>query len=139
MTAAASAAKGVQALSDQQGLLGGAAVALALVVAGGLVEGLALGRAQGNLLAARWSGLRRGSYVGTTLVVAGLGWAAGSAPGVLSGDDRGTEPPLALMLAGAAAIGLVMGPVLGAAQAWVLRGAVPHPWRWVAANTVAWC
>ena len=31
-----------------------------------------------------------------------------------------------------------MGALLGAAQAWSLRGAVPHPWRWVAANAAAW-
>jgi hypothetical protein len=31
-----------------------------------------------------------------------------------------------------------MGAVLGAAQAWVLRRQVPHPWRWVTANLVAW-
>lgn len=138
MTAAASAAKGVQALTDRPGLLGSTAVALALVVAGGLVEGVALGTAQGTLLSQRWPALRRGAFVAVTVVAAGLGWAAGSAPGVLSGDDTGTEPPLALMLAGAAGIGLMMGPLLGAAQAWVLRGAVPHAWRWVAANAVAW-
>lgn len=138
MTAAASAAKSVQALSDRPGILGSAALALGLVVAGGLVEGTALGTAQGVLLSERWPALRRGVFIGVTVVAAGLGWAAGSAPGVLAAEDTGTEPPLALMLAGAAGIGLVMGPLLGAAQAWVLRDAVPHPWRWVAANAVAW-
>lgn len=138
MTAAASAAKGVQALSDRPGILGSVAVALTLVVAGGLVEGLALGTAQGTLLSQRWPALRRGTFIGVTVVVAGLGWAAGSAPGVLSGEDTGAGPPLALMLAGAAGIGLVMGPLLGAAQARVLSGAVPHAWRWVPANAVAW-
>jgi hypothetical protein len=138
MIAAASAAKGVQALSDHPGFLGGPGVALTLVVAGGLVEGSAIGLLQGGLLAERWPRLRRRTYVAITLVVAGLGWAAGSVPGVLSGDEAGSQPPLLLMLAGAAAIGLAMGPLLGAAQAWALRGTVPHPWRWVAANTVAW-
>ncbi len=42
------------------------------------------------------------------------------------------------VLAGGAAIGLVMGPLLGGAQALVLRAVVRYPWRWVLANTVAW-
>lgn len=138
LTAAASAATGVAALADRPGVLGGVTVALALVVAGGLVEGLALGTVQGGLLAERWPGLRRGVFVVVTTLVAGLGWAVGSAPGVLAVDDGGPEPALWLVLAGAAGIGLVMGPVLGGAQALVLRAAVQHARRWVLANTVAW-
>lgn len=130
MTAAAGAAKAGQ----------GVVVGLLLVVAGGLVEGLALGIAQATLLAGWRSGLRARRYVLITVLVAGLGWAAGSVPSVLAGDSgsTGTEPSLLLVLVGAAGIGLVMGPLLGAAQATVLRGAVPHPWRWVTANTLAW-
>ncbi|MCW2761994.1 MAG: hypothetical protein JWR85_2195 [Marmoricola sp.] len=138
MTAAAGAAKGVQTLSDRPGFIGAAAMALILVVAAGLVEGSALGIAQGSLLGNRWPALDRHLYLGATVVAAGLGWAAGSAPGILSGDDGGPQPPLLMMLAGAAGIGLVMGPLLGVAQALVLRHAVSHPWRWVAANAVAW-
>ena len=50
------------------------------------------------------------------------------------------EAPLRplLVVAGAAGLGLVMGTVLGVAQAAALRGAVPHPRRWVAANAAAW-
>ena len=73
-----------------------------------------------------------------TLLVAGLGWAAASAPAVLSSDSGGSQPPQGLVLLGAAGLGLVMGPVLGGAQALALRGAVRHPWRWVGANTAAW-
>lgn len=138
MITASGAAKAVQALSDRTGVLGGTTVALGLVVAGGLVEGLALGAAQGFTLSRYWPALARGRYVAVTVVLAGLGWAAGSAPSVLASDDGWTEPALALMLAGGAGIGLVMGPLLGAAQAWVLRPTVRHPWRWVAANAVAW-
>ena len=35
-------------------------------------------------------------------------------------------------------LGVGMGAVLAAAQAWVLRRQVPHPWRWVTANLAAW-
>jgi hypothetical protein len=138
MTAAAGASKAVLLLSDESGAAGGRTVALGLIVAGGLVEGVALGVAQSATLARRWPALRRGRYALATIVVAGLGWAAGSAPSVFAADDGGAEPPLALMLAGGAGIGLVMGPLLGAAQAWTMRPAVRHPWRWVAANAVAW-
>jgi hypothetical protein len=112
--------------------------ALALVVAGGLVEGTALGTAQALLLGPVLPGLRRGRYVAATVLVAGLGWAGASAPAVLSGDDGGAAPPLGPVLLGAAGLGLVMGVVLGAAQTWALRGAARLPWRWTTANTVAW-
>ena len=46
--------------------------------------------------------------------------------------------PVVLMVLGGLGLGLLMGPVLGAAQALALRHAVSHPWRWVGANTAAW-
>lgn len=138
MSAAAGAARIVQALGDQPGAMGGAAVALAVLVAGGLVEGLALGLAQATALSWRWNRLPRRRYVLATVVVAGLGWTAGSAPGVLTADDGGAAPALWLVLAGGAGIGLVSGVMLGAAQGWAMAGAVRHPWRWVTANGVAW-
>lgn len=131
MTAAAAAARGADAITH-------AVVALAVVVAGGLVEGTALGLAQWGVLSSRLPGLRRGAYVGATVLVAGLGWAAASAPAVLSSDDSGASPPLALVLLGAAGIGLVMGPVLGGAQALALRRAARAPSRWVLVNALAW-
>ena len=72
------------------------------------------------------------------MLVAGLGWAAASAPATLSGDDTGTAPPLGLVLAGAVALGAVMGAVLGAAQAVVLGRHARHPWRWITASMVGW-
>ncbi len=138
MTASAGAARAAQSLGDRSGVLGSAWTGLGVLVAGGLVEGVALGSAQAWPLG-RWLPLlRRGRYVFATVLVAGLGWAAASAPATLSNDDGGSAPPLALVLAGAAGLGLVMGPVLGAAQALALRGAVAHPWRWVGANAAAW-
>jgi hypothetical protein len=136
MTAAALAARLGQDLVDA----GGARwPALLLVVVGGLVEGTALGVLQGTVLASRWPRVRRGAFVALTVVVAGVGWAGASAPGVLADPDAGgTDPALGLVLLGAAGIGLVMGPVLGCAQLLALRGAVRHPWRWVVANAAAW-
>jgi hypothetical protein len=45
---------------------------------------------------------------------------------------------MAAMLVGAAALGVVMGTVLGAAQATALHGAVHHPWRWISASATGW-
>lgn len=130
MTAAAGAAR----VAD--GLPGPAA--LSVVIAGGLVEGTALGVAQASVLARVAPAVSRARYLAATVVVAGVGWAAASAPSVLGGGGDAEQPPLLLVVLGAAALGLVMGAVLGAAQAAVLRGAVRHPWRWVAANAAAW-
>jgi hypothetical protein len=135
--AAAAAARIGQEVSDGE-LAGARWLALAVVVAGGLVEGTALGVLQGTVLARRWPVLRRTSYWMMTLLVAGVGWAVASAPGVLAGNDSGEGPPVALMMLGGLGLGLVMGPILGAAQAVALRGVVAHPWRWVDANVAAW-
>jgi hypothetical protein len=114
-----------------------ALIALAIIVAGGLVEGVALGVAQAAGLAA-WLTGRRGRWILVTVLVAGLGWAAASAPAVLSDDADGAEPALVTVLAATAGLGLVMGAALGAAQALVLRGRVPHPWRWTVGSALGW-
>ncbi|MGY2874069.1 hypothetical protein ACVW00_001259 [Marmoricola sp. URHA0025 HA25] len=137
MTAAAVAARLGNDLAPNGGLR--AWLALALVVAGGLAEGSALGLLQSQVLASRRPALDRRRFVLLTVAVAGLGWAAASAPGVLAGDDGSpVSPPLGLIVLGALGIGLVMGPVLGGAQAFALRGAVTHPWRWIGASAAAW-
>jgi hypothetical protein len=108
-----------------------------IVVAAGLIEGLALGVAQSTGLSAWLPGRLRTRWLLVTLAVAGLGWAGASAPAMLAADT-GPEPPLAVILAGAVGLGIAMGAVLGAAQAWVMHRQVPHPWRWVTANMAAW-
>ncbi|WP_310529782.1 nitroreductase/quinone reductase family protein [Nocardioides sp.] len=135
MTAAALAARAADPLS---GGVVGSSLALAFIVLGGLVEGTALGVIQAVLLGRVLPRLRRRRYAAVTVLVAGLGWAAASAPGALAGDSGGESPSLLLVLPGAAALGVLMGALLGAAQAWSLRGAVSHPWRWLTANAVAW-
>lgn len=137
MTAAAAAAKAVQAVAGDTPSGSAAVVAVSIVVAGGLVEGTALGLAQARGLSGWLPGPRRARWLLVTLVVAGLGWAAASVPSVLA-QGGGTEPPLLLGMAGAVALGMAMGAVLGAAQASVLRGLLPHPWRWVTANVAGW-
>jgi len=138
MTAAAGAAKLSQALVGEP--QGGREVALvlAIVVAGGLVEGGALGLAQASGLRGLLPARSRRAWLAVTVVVAGLGWAGASLPGTLAGDDSGASPAWLLVVAGALALGAVMGAVLGTAQAPVLRGRVAHPWRWVGASTASW-
>lgn len=132
MTAASSAALLAEGMPEDS-----KALALGVIVLGGLVEGTALGVIQARLLRTVL-GSRVRAWALTTVAVAGLGWAGASAPQALSGDAGGAPPPVGLVLAGAAAMGLVMGAVLGAAQALSLRGLVRHPWRWVSVSAVAW-
>ena len=137
MTAAAGAARSATALADH-GTTHAAAWGLMIVVVGGLVEGTALGLLQARALARVLGPIGRRRWLRVTVLVAGLGWAAASAPAVLAGDDSGAQPPLVLVLLGAAGLGAVMGALLGAAQASALRHRVRHPWRWVVGSTVGW-
>lgn len=139
MTAAASAAKGAQGLVDDAPDTSRRLLSLGLIVCGGLVEGSALGLLQGRGLAPWLPGLDRWRWAWVTTVVAGLGWAAASAPAALSAsDDAGADPPMVVMVAGGAGLGMVMGALLGAAQTPVLRGQVSHPRRWITASAVSW-
>lgn len=130
MTAAAAAATAGSTL--------GTAAALSLVVAGGLVEGLALGWLQSRVLKTSAPELRRSRYVLATVLVAGVGWAAAAAPAAMSSGGDGQQPGILIVVLAAAGLGLVTGSLLGVVQALALRGAVRHPWRWVSANAAAW-
>jgi len=143
MTAAAAAARGATDLEGRAPAMLG----LALVVLGGLLEGAALGTFQSWALADLLGRRGRARWLVGTVLVAGLGWAAASAPATLSsaasGDagpasGNGSEPPLLLVLVGAALLGAVMGAVLGAVQSWALRGRVRHPRRWVVGSVASW-
>ncbi len=140
MTAAATAAKVAHSLVREPSGTGQRWLGLMLVVAGGLVEGVALGGLQAAGLRRLLPGLDRHRWVLLTTAVAGLGWAVASAPAALSGNesDSAASPPALLMLSGAAALGATMGAVLGAAQASALRGLVSRPARWTTANVAAW-
>ncbi|MFZ2177364.1 MAG: hypothetical protein WAW17_25690 [Rhodococcus sp. (in: high G+C Gram-positive bacteria)] len=139
MTAAALAAKLSQQLLGQHPHGRETALALAVVVAGGLVEGVALGAMQAWGLRWRVPGLNLRRWVLITTAVAGLGWAVASIPGVLADDDSGgSSPPPGVVVLGALALGAVMGTLLGAAQASVLRDHARRPGRWILANAMAW-
>jgi len=129
MTASASAARAAVGMPLAPGL--------GIVVLGGLIEGSALGILQSAWLARRFPGVSRAGWIATTILIAGIGWAAASAPAALTPDD-GVAPSVFLVLVGAAGLGLVMGAVMGVAQAFVLRGAVRHPWRWISISALSW-
>lgn len=139
MSAAAGAAKISQAfIGEPVGGLG-VALALAMVIAGGLVEGVSLGTAQSWAMQLTHPHIRRGPYVAVTVAFAGLGWAAASAPAAFSGGSSdGQQPARVLVVLGGAGLGLVMGCLLGAVQAWVLMPSVTRPRRWINANAIAW-
>jgi hypothetical protein len=137
MTAATGAARSATALADH-GTAHAAVWGLTIVILGGLVEGTALGLLQARALARVLGRAGRRRWLRITVLVAGLGWAVASAPAILAADDSGAQPPLLLVLLGAAGLGAAMGAVLGAAQAWALRHRVSHPWRWATGSTTGW-
>jgi hypothetical protein len=138
MTAAATAATVSQHLVGEPANRRQAAVVLAIVVIGGLVEGVAVGALQALGLRRLFPTLDTRRWLLVTTAVAGIGWAAATAPAALSGGGGGAAPPLAMVVAGAIGLGALMGALLGAAQAPGLRGRVSHPWRWVGACAAAW-
>jgi hypothetical protein len=127
-------------------ILGGAALAVLL---GTFLEGVVVGWAQGRVLAVHLPVSVR-AWVRASAVGAGLAWLLGmvpstvvslvmldapaAAPGALPPAEPG--PWLTMLLA--AGLGLVTGPVLGAAQWQVLRQVAPGGRRWLWANALAW-
>lgn len=135
ITAAAAAARTATWLTEEHGTSVG--WALAVVVAGGLVEGTALGLLQARVLRDRIGPSSARRWAVATVLVAGLAWAAGSAPATLSSGGTGS-PPLALVLLGGAGIGAVTGLLLGAAQALAANRDPAGSLRWAGASAAGW-
>jgi hypothetical protein len=138
MTAAASATLLAEAQFPAPRSGASSLLVLLLIVSGGLVEGIALGVFQSNGLIRWLPSLSRRRWIIATTLVAGIGWAAASAPAQFASAEESAAPPMALVIAGGALLGAFMGAVLGAAQAGGLRGRVPHPWRWIWVSALAW-
>lgn len=139
MTAAAGAARTSMTLIGEPSTLGEGAAAVGLAVAGGTIEGLAIGLATYVGLGANGSGLTSRRWIGVTALVAMLAWATGSAPASFSGSGGADEgPPWLLVIVGASVLGLITGAVLGIVQARMLRGHVAHHRRWVLASCLGW-
>lgn len=137
MCAAAGAATASHTWWGEPATAGAVTASLLLVVTAGLVEGTALGLAQAHLLRGSGWAVRRRRFLMATVLVAGLGWAAASAPAALAGPGGdGAEPSRLLVVLGGAGLGLVLGPLLGSAQATALTAMARR--SWVTANLLAW-
>lgn len=119
------------------------AAALLGAVVFAVLEGAIVGGLQWRVLRERAPSISARAWVGATMVGGLVAWLAVSLPFALMRDDTAaadatTEPPLVLQLALMALAGLAAGPVLGGAQALVLRRVTDRPWAWVWANARAW-
>ena len=137
------AAQWLQARPGPVTIFGGAMGAVVLGVA---LEGVLVGRAQAWALRARFRSLSVKDWTFATAMGAGIAWLLGVVPSTafaLLGDEQGagvapSEPPVLLQYGLAMLMGLVLGPILGAAQARVLKRHVRGVRRWLWANALAW-
>jgi hypothetical protein len=119
------------------------ATAGAAIVLGTVLEGVVVGAAQAMALR-RFTAIRWRTWTTATACGAGLAWTLGMAPSTWMAlsppADAGPvqEPSLAVTMLLAAGLGLVAGPILGAAQWAVLRRQVDGAGRWLWANALAW-
>jgi hypothetical protein len=118
---------------------------LVAVGSGTLLEGILVGWAQAWALRFRLPRLRRGRWMAATALGACLAWILGMVPSTLmalSGPAPSGPPPAWLegpaQYGLAAALGLVLGPVLAIPQSLVLRSHTGRPGIWIVANAVAW-
>lgn len=121
--------------------------AVAAVLLGTLLEGVVVGFFQAQALHRRLPTLARRAWIVATAIGAGLAWLLGMIPStIMSLIDRGAfaaasppaEPSTLMQLGLAVLLGLVLGPILAAAQLRVLRAQVSHAGRWIWANALAW-
>jgi hypothetical protein len=119
-------------------------VGILLVTATGAIEGVIVGLWQWSVLRSPFPHIAKRAWVSATVLGAVVAWFLGSLPSTLM--DMGAqqsgasveEPPVAVVLLLAAAMGLVLGVVLGYPQWRVLRGNVTKAGLWIPANSVAW-
>jgi hypothetical protein len=120
--------------------LAGAGVMIVL----GTFEGLVVGLAQWLALRRPFPTMSRRTWVLASAVGAFVAWTLGMIPSTLIdfGADAGAAPPAemsdTLMYTLAAAMGAVLGPILGVPQWLALRRHVRHAAWWVPANAAAW-
>jgi hypothetical protein len=117
----------------------------AAVVLGTLLEGVVVGAAQEQVLREVLAGLHPRAWTAATALGAGAAWLIGMLPSTVLGltassepSAAPTEPPVLVQTALAVLLGLVAGPILGSAQARVLRRHTPRATRWLWANAIAW-
>ncbi|MEV6325271.1 nitroreductase/quinone reductase family protein [Nocardia sp. NPDC051787] len=111
------------------------AVAVAVLLAAGAVEGTVLGWFQARVLHAVVPGLPRRDWITATAAGALVAWLSGV--GLVVSDGFKGWPPL-LVVPTAAAAGVVMVLSLGVAQWFVLRNHLTGAGSWGAATALGW-
>jgi hypothetical protein len=118
--------------------------AVIVVVGSTLLEGTAVGVGQWLVLRRPLPQLRWQAWVLATMVGAFVAWSLGMIPSTMMalGEETSSQPPLEIndlvMYSLAAVMGLVLGPILGLPQWWVLRRHLHYAAWWIPANAVAW-
>jgi len=116
---------------------------LAMVFAGA-AGGLVLGLAQWGVLRQKFPKMTAAQWLGNTVSIIMICWFLGMLPAVLlsAGNaprpPRPVEPSLLLILAGALALGLIMGAMFGLFQWLALRRHTRDSIQWVTANSLGW-
>lgn len=116
---------------------------LFIALLAGAFEGFILATFQLRILQRCFPQLPRVVWIRYTMAVAMLGWLLGMiyptffAPGSLQ-EEAVSEPPLLLILGGAAAMGLTLGALFGWFQWLAFRRYVPHTRIWILANALGW-
>lgn len=133
---------------DSMGVAGAVAGAVLAVLMGTFLEGVLVGWMQWRVLRGPLPALRWQSWMLATAIGAGLAWVMGMTPSTIMvlaapapDPAAAAEAPqisAALTYLLAAALGLAAGPVLGGAQALLLRRYVRGAGWWAAANAAAW-
>lgn len=115
-----------------------------VLIAVGTFEGAVVGIAQWTALRAEFPALGRMAWVEATALGALVAWGLGMLPSTLLGASAagtGAPPPemsAAMQMGLAAAMGLVLGPILAFFQWRVLRRSVARAGWWIPANALAW-
>jgi hypothetical protein len=119
-------------------------VSILLMTATGAIEGVVVGLLQWSVLRHPFAGVARSAWIRATVIGALVAWFFGSLPstlmdmGVQETETAVQEPETTTILPLAAAMGLVLGFVLGYPQWRVLRRVAPTAWLWIPANCAAW-
>jgi hypothetical protein len=135
---------GVFLLVQAEKTIGTIAAASLGVLAGTVIEGLVVGTAQWLVLRRPLKQMRWLVWALATASGACVAWTLGMIPSTLlfNGPDTGTTTPSEMsdlvIYALAAAMGLVLGTILGVPQWLALRRHVPKAGWWVLANALAW-
>lgn len=110
---------------------------LSILVAGGLVEGAALGLAQALVLRRVLPGFRTPAWVAATSIAAGLAWLLGMVPSATHATWS-TWPPAGLVVGGSL-LGLLLLTSIGTAQALVMPAGTPGANAWIWWTALGWC